>query len=625
MVKQSRLRVQKNKKKRRILLGFLLAAGLGAVFWKYIPDSSLVASVKNLFSTVKSTFPATQIPRGTIFGRNLKQVAVTLERVSVYARIKEIKSIPETVKELGDVFHVQPDILRAKLESGALRVWISEDISQEQEVALKKRHLPGIYLQREQKRFYPAGEQAGHLIGYVENNIGLAGVEFFYDRLLAGDTVEGGGNDMGRPLDLILTVDFKIQRILENLVTQIAGRKPGCRVGAWLMERKTGELVGGAQYPGFDPNRFTLYSQDILEDQLLVPMVIPGGFRILLRDAANLLGSREMGNTLPWSVSSIGMNLGFQLRLWNWLGLTDEWHTDFSQYKEGGKTQAINMKLFRQVAGQQYGLVPDSTTPLKLFTGLTELFSNGTAIRPHAVGAVVDTVSGEKFPLPVYRGEFDSVSETINSSSKEMERLLKSMAVPGSSGTLYFSDRDLLTNSGPGEEFQSEEVLFALIPADTVPLAMLVTVRSPVLLPEKKVKKSPSLVELVDRIVDRISVLQQVAKSVADVMEPELTGEGNYPFGKGNSELSGRRNKKRISRQVEAGVMPNLEGLSLRRSFQLLQHRKLKIHFRGTGRVVSQKPAAGTSLKGVSECILVLAARPENSINNEKPERDEHQ
>lgn len=625
MVKQSRLRVQKNKKKRRILLGFLLAAGIGAVFWKYVPDSDLVESVKKLFSTVKATFPATEIPRGTVFGRNLKQVAVTLERVSVYARIKEIKSIPETVKELGTVFNVQPDVLRAKLESGALRVWISEDISQEQEVALKNRHLPGVYLQREQKRFYPAGKQAAHLIGYVENNIGLAGVEFFYDRLLAGDTMEGGGDGMGRPLDLILTVDFKIQRILENLVAQIAGQKPGRRVGAWLMERKTGELVGGAQHPGFDPNRFTLYSQEILEDQLLVPMVIPRGFRILLRDAANLLGSRELGNTLPWSVSSLGMNLGFQLRLWNWLGLTDEWYTDFSLYKEGEKARTINMKLFRQVAGQQYGLVPESTTSLKLFTGLTELFSNGTAIRPHAVSAVVDTVSGEKFPLPVYRGEFDSVSETINSSSKEMERLLKSMATPGSSGTLYFSDRNLLVTSGAEEGFRSEEVLFALIPADTVPLAMLVTVSSPVLLPERKEKKSPSLAELVDGVVDRISVLQQVAKNVADVVEPELTGEGNYPFSKGRSGLSGRRNKKRMDHQVEAGVMPNLEGLSLRRSFQLLQHRRLKIHFRGTGRVVSQKPAAGTSLKGVSECVLVLAARPKNLMTNEKPGRDEHQ
>ncbi|WP_457577962.1 hypothetical protein [Desulfomarina sp.] len=625
MIKQSRLRVQKSKKKTRIIFAFLLAAGIGAVFWKHAPDNGVIESVKKLFSTVRSTFPATEIPRGTVYGRNLKQVAVTLERVSVYARIKEIKSIPETAEALGAVFHVRPDVLRARLESGALRVWISEDISQEQEVALKSRHLPGVYLQREQKRFYPAGEQAGHLIGYVENNIGLAGVEFFYDRLLAGDTVEGGGNGMGRPLDLILTVDFKIQKILEDLVVQIAGRRSGYKVGAWLMERKTGELVGGAQHPGFDPNQFTLYSHEILENQLLVPMVIPRGFRILLRDAANLLGSREMGNTLPWSVSSIGMNLGFQLRLWNWLGLTDEWYTDFSLYKEGERTRTIDMKLFNQVAGEQYGLVPESTTPLKLFTGLTELFDSGIAIRPHAVGAVVDTVSGEKFPLPVYQGEFDSVSETINSSSNEMGRLLKSMAIPGSSGTLYFSDRDLLVNSGPDEGFQHEEVLFALIPADTVPLAMLVTVRAPALLPEKKEKKPTSLVELVDRVVDRISVLQQVAKNVADVVEPELTDEGNYPFGKGSPGLSGGGNKKRTDQQVEAGVMPDLEGLSLRRSFQLLQHRRLKIHFRGTGRVVSQKPAAGASLQGISECILVLAARPKNLMNDEKPERDEHQ
>jgi cell division protein FtsI (penicillin-binding protein 3) len=612
MVKQSRLRVRKNRKKRRILLVFLLVAAIGTAVWKSGSDRGLVDSVKQLFSTVKANFPATEIPRGTVFGRNLKLVAVTLERVSVYARIKEIKSIPETVKELGAIFQVQPETLKEKLESGALRVWVSEDISQEQEIALKKKHLPGVYLQREQKRFYPAGEQAGHLIGYVENNIGLAGVEFFYDRLLAGDTVESGGNGMGRPFDLILTVDFKIQKILEDLVRKIGSRKPGCRVGVWLMERKTGELVGAAQYPGFDPNRFTRYSKEVLEDQFLLPMAIPRRFRLLLRDGANLLGSREAGGSLPWSVSSIEMNLGFQLRLWNWLGLTDEWYTDLSLYKEGTSPGGIEKKLFSQSGGQQFGLVPEYSTPLKLFTGLTEFFSDGTVIRPHAVSAVVDTVTGEKYPLPVYRGEFDSVSETINSSTEEMRRLLKSMATEGSSGTLYFSARELLVNeAGGGDDFEDMETLFALIPADAVPLAMFVSAGSPAGLPEKKGKKNESLIQLIDPVVDRISVLQQVAKSVSDVVEPELTDEGNYPFAADNGH-PGRTDKKTQTRwAVEPGTMPDLEGLSLRRSFQLLQHRKLKIHFRGTGRVVSQKPAAGTSLKGVSECVLVLAAGPD--------------
>ena len=52
--------------------------------------------------------------------------------------------------------------------------------------------------------------------------------------------------------------------------------------------------------------------------------------------------------------------------------------------------------------------------------------------------------------------------------------------------------------------------------------------------------------------------------------------------------------------------MPDLEGLSLRKSLQLLQGHNVKIRFRGTGRVVSQKPLPGTLLQGISECILTL-------------------
>ena len=77
------------------------------------------------------------------------------------------------------------------LETGSLRVWVAEDINQEQESAIKKRQLPGIYLQNEQVRFYPNATYAAHLIGYVDDNIGLAGIEFFYDRLLASKAVDG--------------------------------------------------------------------------------------------------------------------------------------------------------------------------------------------------------------------------------------------------------------------------------------------------------------------------------------------------------------------------------------------------------------------------------------------------
>jgi len=50
-------------------------------------------------------------------------------------------------------------------------------------------NIPGIYLHREVARNYPQQEFASHLIGYSENDLGLAGVEHYYNRLLNQDRV----------------------------------------------------------------------------------------------------------------------------------------------------------------------------------------------------------------------------------------------------------------------------------------------------------------------------------------------------------------------------------------------------------------------------------------------------
>ena len=100
--------------------------------------------------------------------------------------------------------------------------------------------------------------------------------------------------------------------------------------------------------------------------------------------------------------------------------------------------------------------------------------------------------------------------------------------------------------------------------------------------------------------------MQQVAKSVADVVEPEFLGEGNYQLEQGvNASMTDTRGK-RPKAAPALSIMPDLGGLSLRKSLRLLQGIKIKINIQGTGRVVSQKPHPGAPLRGIKECFLVL-------------------
>ncbi len=52
--------------------------------------------------------------------------------------------------------------------------------------------------------------------------------------------------------------------------------------------------------------------------------------------------------------------------------------------------------------------------------------------------------------------------------------------------------------------------------------------------------------------------------------------------------------------------MPDLKGLSLRKSLRLLQGINVELKIQGTGRVTQQRPQPGTSLKGINECLLIL-------------------
>ena len=270
MIKKSRLRTQK-KEGRRVIFSLLIIAILGVAGYQLEQHFGITTSIKGVLHSIRVTFSQQGPVRGTIYDRNLKQLAVNLERVSVYVRSREIDSIAETATRLSEVLALDKNKLEEQLESGVLRLWIAENISQEQEIALKKLKMPGVYLQRDEKRYYPNDSQAAYIIGAGENGIGLSGVEFYYDRLLAGRKIKQQGKEppLGSSFDLVLTIDMKIQEILESLVRDIARSEKADKVALYLMESETGEIIGGANLPGFNPNTYAKYSQEQTQDLFL--------------------------------------------------------------------------------------------------------------------------------------------------------------------------------------------------------------------------------------------------------------------------------------------------------------------------------------------------------------------
>lgn len=607
MAKQSRLRVQNAKRGRRILLYAMLVVVMGTAGWFLEKNYQLISSGKETFSSITRSLAPRSPRRGEFYDRNLKQIAINKERVSVYIRTQEINSIPETVTELAPILSLDEEMLRSQLESGVLRLWVAEDISQDQEITLKAKRLPGVHLQRAEKRVYPNKSQAAHLIGYVENGIGLAGVEFYYDRMMTSGKT---GKDKARfnaPQDLVLTLDLKIQDVLEGLVEEIKKHRRTNKVLAYVMDSGSGEMIGGAQLPGFDPNAFTQYPREVLENQFVKPLLLPNKFRTFLRDAAILQEEEAATDSpVPWSLRSGEGALGNQVQLWEWLGLHEKTVADFRSSTQSEEMSPISR---RALGATPPGLdmVPEQATPLKLMTVFSSLLSNGEMIRPFVVRKRFDIETGAEALLAGKGAEKTGKSTGPSYKFHDIEKLLASQARLGDGDALFFGDAVVsATLTGGQQKIQVNDLLLVKIPAGSSEMTLLVVAEhDPVGPRPRNAVLEKSIEEIVEDKVERIAILQEVARTVADVVEPELSDDGNYQRQNWNSRRANVHGSKGKDPQV-APIMPDLRGQSLRKSLRLLQGVQVKISIQGTGKVVAQEPSPGTVLKEDAVCTLIL-------------------
>jgi len=629
MNKKSRLRTQKQKKGRRVIVSLLVVAVLAVSGYYLDRHYGLTASLKEVVDNIKNSFSPKGPARGTFYDKNLKQLAVTLERVSIYARTREIDSIEETAAQLGKVLGLDSKKLEAQLKSGVLRLWIAKDISQEQESAVKELKLPGVYLQRDDKRFYPNDAEAARIIGTVDNGIGLSGVEFHYDRLLAGKKIKQlkEKQSLGDTLDLVLTLDLKIQDILESLVHEIAHLAEADKVAAYLLEDGTGEIISGVTFPEFNPNTFVKYSQKKTEDIFLHPLCIPEKFRIFLRDATMMLANGVHG--LPpaaWSLVPENKELGGQLRLWEWLGLENQLTTDFfvptqSDSDAGGRQEPATEST------RYFAFVPESAPPLSLLTTFSILLDKGKKVHPFVVKKVLDQKTGAELLLDANEDSSHQEEHWSSDAEKRIRALFHSQARQGAAGTSFFRDSILVrVDQGRRNELLINDWIFVSLPAGSNDLSLLIVIQhKPPGVENKEAMKEKNIEQLVEEKAQRISVLHLIDSSVADVVEPEVRTGNNYQGDKNRPTESSAENRVPVSVEPATGVMPDLKGLSLRKSLRLLQGIHLQLNIQGTGKVIDQKPKPGASLKGKTECVLILERQEKIApfrVSKGLPEKD---
>jgi cell division protein FtsI/penicillin-binding protein 2 len=301
-----------------VVLCLLFATLLGRAAWlqgvRAGPLSRLAANQHD--ETV--VLPAS---RGTIFDRTGFPLAIGEQATTVYADPRQVDRPRVVATAAAKVLGVDSASLYSELlDKRRHFVYIERQASPAGAASLEKRHLKGLGFYGEQRRTYPQGSVAAHVLGYagVDNN-GLAGLELQLDKTLAG--VPGAESRIrdpfGRVIDVVserpakpghdvfLTIDHTIQANAESILRQTVAKWHAKGATAVVLDPRTGDILGMAVAPGFDANRFGATSPDVSRNRAVTDVYEPGSTFKLVTVAGALsdrLVSPQTSFVLPYSI-----------------------------------------------------------------------------------------------------------------------------------------------------------------------------------------------------------------------------------------------------------------------------------------------------------------------------------
>src|SRR3954464_409871 len=195
--------------------------------------------------------------RPDIVDRNGETLATDVKTVSVFAEPGKVIDKDEAVELLTAVL---PDLdardLRKKLNKRRGFAWIKREISPRQQAEVHRLGIPGVGFMPENKRVYPNGVAAAHVLGFASiDNVGIAGIEKYIDAQGLQDlTGAGFATDAANLQPIQLSLDLRVQHALRDELAKGAAKFKAKAGAAAVMDVNTGEVIGLVSLPDFDPN-----------------------------------------------------------------------------------------------------------------------------------------------------------------------------------------------------------------------------------------------------------------------------------------------------------------------------------------------------------------------------------
>jgi cell division protein FtsI (penicillin-binding protein 3) len=389
--------------------------------------------------------------RGTIFDRNGEVLAMSIETYLVSIFRDNFTGF-DKLSELSSILECPLNEIKTKLDTKKNYVCIATQVSKKKARILRNwirdKNIQGMQIEEDEKRLYPNGFEAKHLIGSVrKDNVGNEGLEKYYNDNLVGEPreyyverkkimqpvkLEQFDNPMNST-SIVLTIDNNIQHFVEVALEEAYQRTNAKNCLGIVMNPFTGEILAMAMKPEYDETTLTNFNnnqaQEILDSRrikLITDIYEPGStFKVILYSSVIELGLLD-----PWSNEQIFCENGsYRVRdrtihdyhSYGWLSVRDvlvkssnigcakisqrlsheEFHEFIKKFGFGDKTDinipgemagyVTDLKAWSDVKHSQVAFGQGvGITPIQMITAVSAVANGGFLRKPTVIKAILD-------------------------------------------------------------------------------------------------------------------------------------------------------------------------------------------------------------------------------------------
>jgi cell division protein FtsI (penicillin-binding protein 3) len=232
--------------------------------------------------------------RGSITDRNGEALAVSTPVDSVWVEPRALLRAPEEIPALATSLGMNQAELAARLSRNANKdfLYLKRHMNPAAAGRIADRDIPGVHLQREYRRYYPAAEVAGHLIGFANvDDEGQEGLELAFDHRLIGhpgsktvlkdrrgriveDIERIKAPEPGK--DIAASIDLRIQYLAYRELKKAVLAHKASSGSAVVVDVKTGEVLAMVNQPSYNPNDRAQFKASRYRNRAITDIFEPG-------------------------------------------------------------------------------------------------------------------------------------------------------------------------------------------------------------------------------------------------------------------------------------------------------------------------------------------------------------